>query len=247
MKNLLIIISILTGLILTIWIFLIFPYPSCSKSQIEVTKQELIDGILEREIKLRELYAKANGNSFVQTKEFSQQLQKERKKFYKYCDNEGSTEFKNNYCEITTNMNLFFIDRYSTYTLKYHFDKESKRFFNQVTTYWGHKKERFSSTMFGTHWEDRFWRAVEDKQLKELHPTNVVGYSAEYSFFNCNDSKEHWWPGFPMLELLGTKNFFKKNLVFISSFIPEKEGSLSGWGKDINIGIKTYIKKEEKK
>ncbi len=248
MKNfitaLLIVIITFLGIFLIIWLFTILPYPHCTKNQIEITKQELIDGILEREIKLRELYSIVNGKKFIQTKKFKQQLQKEKDKFYKYCNNDGSSNHENRYCEINKKTSLSFMDRYSSYTLKYSFDEESKLFFNQITTYWGYEKFSTNPTGYKKNWHDRFWRAIEDKELKLLHPTKINGYSSEYNFFNCNESQEHWLIGLKELELANKKPMMKESLTFIESkSILYKSISSDDYASFEKI--KTYILKEK--
>ena len=101
LKKIFVGLGIFTIGIFVLWVAIVFPYPHLATKQIEVMKQELIDGILEREIKLRELHAKANEEEFVQTEAFKKQLQQEKEKFYKYCHNDGSSEYKNEHCEIT--------------------------------------------------------------------------------------------------------------------------------------------------
>ncbi len=271
MKKLIFGFGIFVGVIFILWVAIIFPYPSYTTKQIEVMKQELIDGILLREIKLRELYAKANEKEFIQTEEFKQQLQKEKEKFYKYCDNDGATEYKNEHCEITgyTHWDIL---RMPTRILKYHFDEESQVFFNQIQTYMF--REKFSTThiprpknfvdgLLGiypekvTNWHERFW--IEDsnetgvKPLKTqnnlLYPTKVVGYSSDYSFQNSSDRPYGYLRGMEDLKLASGKAVSKENLILIKSKSIYYESISSDRGRHKNVSlnnIKTYIQKEKK-
>ena len=250
--------------IFILWIVIIFPYPSYATKQIDVMKQELIDGILEREIKLRELYAKANEEEFVQTEAFKKQLQQEKEKFYKYCHNDGSSEYKNEHCEITGSTHWDIFGRNPTRILKYHFDEESQVFFNKIVTYMGYEKfstthiprpKNFVDGLLGiypekiTNWHERFWRASEDKQLRLLYPTKVVGYSSDYSFENGSDRPFGYLRGQQELTLGNGEPVKKEDLSFIESkSIHYKTISLdSGRQNSVSFNyIKTYIQKETK-
>lgn len=250
MKKLLLGLSIFIVGVIVLWGAYIFPYPSCTEKQIEVTKHDLINSILEREIKLRELIDKANGKKFTQTEVFKQQLQKEKEKFYRYCDGSGASEYKNEYCEVDKETSLFEIDRYTKYRLRYHFDEESQDFFNQTQTYMGY--EKFSTNPTGEQkiWNERFWiddpsdenSVLLETKNKFLYPVKIVGYDIDYDFFNCADSPDNWEFGVAKL-LASSEPIIKEDLVFIHSYYHHEDGSTR---ETSLIGIKAYIKKENK-
>ena len=260
LKKLLFGLSLVISAIFLLWIAFIFPYPHCTKKQIEVMKQELIDGIIQREIKLRELSAKANGNAFIQTEAFTHQLQKEKEKFYKYCNND--LLYDNNNCEITRKMEIAMMDRYSIYTLKYHLDEESSAFFNQVTTYWGYEKfsidrlprQDWRDALFGIKpipiqvWYDQFWIASEKDYL--LYPAKIVGYSSEHYYWGCQEAYDSYLIGTKELELASDEAVRREDLVFIESkSIQYKSVALDHRGRNRYAsfeGIKTYIQREQK-
>ena len=264
LKKIFVGLGIFTIGIFVLWVAIVFPYPHLATKQIEVMKQELIDGILEREIKLRELHAKANEEEFVQTEAFKQQLQKEKEKFYKYCHNDGSSEYKNEHCEITGSTQWDIFGRMPSRTLKYHFDEESQVFFNQIVTYMGYEKfstthiprpKNFVDGLLGiypeeiTNWHERFWRASEDEQLRLLYPTKVVGYSSDYSFENGSDRPFGHLRGEQELTLGNGEPVMKEDLLFIESkSIRYKTISLDSRRQNSVYfrNINTYIQKEIK-
>jgi len=271
MKKILLGLSFLLGFVFILWVVIVFPYPHLAVKQIEVMKQELIDGIIQREIKLRELYAEVNGREFVQTEAFKYHLQKEKEKFYKYCDNDGASEYKNEHCEVT-GYTQWDILRMPTRILKYHFDGESQVFFNQIQTYMF--REKFSTThiprpknfvdgLLGiypekvTNWHERFW--IEDpnetgvKPLKtqdnSLYTTKVVGYSSDYSFLNGSDRPFGYLHGQQEHRLGNGEAVMKEDLSFIKSKSIYYESISSDRGRHKNVSfnnIKIYIQKEKK-
>jgi len=199
MKTFLLIVAAFILGIFILWILLIFPYPSATSQQLAVTKRDLIEGILKREIILRKLYANANGYQFVPDEAFRKKLNDEREKFYKYCDNKNSFDYKEKYCEITREMSLFDIDRYTTYSINYKFDSQSKDFFNRVKIYMAHHKN------------DRL-----------LYQAKIAGFEVEYSFFNAGEEAEHYWLGIPTYEPGSSEPVEKNNLVHIQSDVHYK-------------------------
>lgn len=225
MKKILLGLCIFVGVTFILWAIIIFPYPHCTTKQIEVMKQELIDGIIQREIKLRELYAEANEKEFIQTEAFKQQLQKEREKFYEYCANDGASEYKNEHCEIIGSTHWDIFGRIPHRTLKYHFDNESKTFFNQIVTFSGHKDDYM------------------------LYPQKLLGYSSDYSFQNSSDRPFSYLRGIKELVLENGEAVRRKDLVFIEAkSIHYKSISLDrGRHNTVSFGrIETYIQKEKK-
>jgi len=229
----------------TLWLFIIFPYPASSKKQLMVTKHDLIEGILKREVRLRELFFKENNKDFIQDKVFKEQIDEERKKFYKYCDNKGSLEYKGEYCDVTREMTLFDIDRYTTYHIKYKFDSQSKEFFNQVKIYMAHSKKYTNPTGMKKIWYDYFWRASKNDKL--LYLTKIVGFEVQYSFFNNQERAEHHLLGDKIYEL-GSSSPVKKddlismesNVNFECSELITKKNCLVAFRE-----IKIYVKKEK--
>lgn len=242
MKTLLWGLGIFVGGIFILWAIVAFPYPHCSTRQIEIMKQELIDGVLVEKIQHHELYANANGKKFVQTEAFKQQLQKEKEKFYKYCDNDGVSEYKNEHCEITgsTNWNIF--GRSTNRILKYHFDQESKVFFNQIQTYMGHGESPGGGY---------FWIADHTDQDDDLlYPVKVVGYSSDYYFENCYDCPVGYWRGTQEQVLASNKPIRKEDLVFIEAeTIHYKSIALRSDSRHNSVSFgnhKFYIQREKK-
>lgn len=229
---------------------LISPY--LATKQMTRMKGDLINGIIEREIKLRELDAEVQGKKFIQTELFKQQLKKEKEKFYKYCDGFGVFGYRNEYCEMSGGFGFVVLGNTVGYRLEYHFDKESQDFFNQTQTYMGY--EKFSANPTGKQkvWHVRFWiedpneEKVKPLEAKDnlLYPVKIVGYKSDYDFEVLAFDPFGYECGEQELKLASDTPVMKEDLVFIKSFIPNKEGASSDWGHDIKIGIKTYIKKD---
>ena len=229
-----------------LWVTHVFPYPSCSNKQIEITKQELIDGILAREIKLRELYAEAHNRKFVQTNTFKKQLKYEKDKFYKYCDDSLSHPLNNDYCNISKTRTLWNFSLYTEISVIYKFDNDSKDFFNQIPTYWRYKRDSTNPTGRKKIWRDIFWKPqVEDKYLYEVE---LQGYKSLYGFFSCSDSPDSHLLGEEIVKLGNETPVKKADLTFVDSFTYTAGTTRDSGimvGRDIPIGIKVYIKKEK--
>jgi hypothetical protein len=187
----------------------------------------------------------------VQTEKFKQQLQKEKEKFYKYCDNDGSPNYKSNYCKITrkTSFNLF--GRLPDYKLEYKFDRDSKDFFNQILTFLEHEIVYSNPTGDKKIPHDRFWPSSDkDDPALLLYPVKIVGYSSEYDFSNCADRPFGYWIGLKELELAQGEPIMKKDLLFLKSK-PICYKSIVVYSKGRNKGacirgIETNVQKEKK-
>jgi len=207
MKKFFTLFGIFVATMFIIWILFIFPYPSSTKTQIAITKHDLIEGILQREIVLRDLYAKAHNNTFFTDKGFLEKIDKERKKFYKYCDNGDLLDYKGKYCEISRGTSLFDLNRYTTYRIKYKFDNQSETFFNHIKIFMAYKKDDLN--------RDIFWIPKEDDRL--VYRVKTTGYSVLYSFFNNETRVTHHLLGIPYYELDSNAPIEKNNLISIKS------------------------------
>jgi len=243
---------------------LISPY--LATKQMDKIKNDLINGIIEREIKLRELDAEVQGKKFIQTEPFKQQLKKEKEKFYKYCDGFGVFGYRNEYCEMSGGFGFVLIGGTIGYKLEYHFDEESQDFFNQTQTYMF--REKFSLThtprpnnfidgLLGiypkpiTTWHERFW--IEDPNEGKvkpldiedyiLYPVKIVGYKSDYIFEVLAFDPSGHICGEQEVELESDTPFMKENLMFIKSYYRNENGNTYDTSP---IGIKAYIKKENK-
>lgn len=220
------------------WIALIFPYPSLTKQQLAITKHDLIEGILKREIILRKQYAKVNNIKFVVDDTFRKKIDEERKKFYKYCNNGSSLNYRGKYCEISKEMSLFDLNRYTTYTIKYKFDSKSKTFFNYVKTYMAHKTDDNRSI---------FW--IPEKKDNLLYLVKITGYDAHYGFFNNEKKATYHLLGIPNYQLGSIYPIEKDDLIFIGADVHFKcrefRRNKNCWV--IFSKIRTYITKGDTK
>ncbi len=240
---------------------LISPY--FAKQQTTRIKDDLINGIIEREIRFRELHAETQGKQFIQTEPFNQHLKKEKEKFYKYCDGFGMFGFNNEHCEMNGEFLSLVFGSTVGYKLEYHFDKESQDFFNQTQTYMFHEKfstthtprpKNFVDGLLGiypkrvTNWHDTFWiydpneERVKPLEAKDnlLYPVKIVGYTSDYIFDALAFDPFGHTCGELELELASDKPVMKEDLVFIKSYYRNEDGNTYDTSP---IGIKTYIKK----